>query len=189
MRTKTCTVIFSEKDSERVVQYLNKNHISEKILCAEYESVYRYALSLCNHEVDAQDITQETFFKAINAYDNYKGGSSLYTWLCEIAKNSWLNKSKKTNYETGLDDFESIISNDDFEQRLMNKDMTLHIHKMLHSMDEPYKEVFTLRVFGELPFADIAHLFSKTESWARVTYHRSKKVIIEKLRKDGYYEQ
>jgi len=64
----------------------------------------------------------------------------------------------------------------------------LHIHKVLHNMQEPYKEVFSLRVFGQLSFGEIAGLFSKTESWARVTYHRARKMIGEKLRKDGYYE-
>jgi RNA polymerase sigma-70 factor (ECF subfamily) len=66
--------------------------------------------------------------------------------------------------------------------------MAMYIHAVLHKMDEPYKEVFSLRVFGQLSFADIAKLFAKTESWARVTYHRARKHINEELRKDGYYE-
>ena len=65
------------------------------------------------------------------------------------------------------------------------KDLSFHIHKILHSLDEPYKEVFSLRTFGELSFKEIANLFSKTESWARVTYHRAKKIIIENLERNG----
>ena len=68
---------------------------------------------------------------------------------------------------------------------LSKKDMSKRIHKVIHTLDEPYKEIFTLRVFGELPFSDIGELFSKTESWARVTYHRAKKMIIEILKKEG----
>ena len=74
------------------------------------------------------------------------------------------------------------------EQNIFEKEAALHIHKVLHNMQEPYKEVFSLRVFGQLSFGEIAGLFSKTESWARVTYHRARKMIGEKLRKDGYYE-
>ena len=74
------------------------------------------------------------------------------------------------------------------EQNIFEKEAELHIHKVLHNMQEPYKEVFSLRVFGQLSFGEIAGLFSKTESWARVTYHRARKMIGEKLRKDGYYE-
>ena len=67
----------------------------------------------------------------------------------------------------------------------MEKDLSMRIHHVLHNLNEPYKEVFSLRVFGQLPFADIARLFGKTESWARVTYHRGRKMITEILRKDG----
>ena len=72
------------------------------------------------------------------------------------------------------------------EQLVEDKEISFQIHKVLHQLDEPYKEVFSLRVFGQLPFGDIAALFSKSESWARVTYHRARKMIIEKLRKEKY---
>jgi RNA polymerase sigma-70 factor (ECF subfamily) len=51
-------------------------------------------------------------------------------------------------------------------------------------MQEPYKEVFTLRVFGELPFKEIAELFKKTESWAKVTFYRGKNQILDAINKE-----
>ena len=57
------------------------------------------------------------------------------------------------------------------------------IHQILHDMKEPYKEVFTLRVFGELSFKQIAKLFGKTENWAAVTFHRAKLKIIDTIQK------
>lgn len=167
-----------------------KQGISEKVLCAEYEAVYRYALSLCRNDIEAQDITQETFLKAMKSYEKFEGNSSLYTWLCAIAKNLWYNNCKKYNREVLPEDMLNIQNENQvpFEQNLFEKETALHIHKVLHSMQDPYKEVFSLRVFGQLSFGEIADLFSKTESWARVTYHRARKMIGEKLRKDGYYE-
>ena len=164
---------------------MKKDDISDKVLCAEYEAVFRYTLSLCHNKTEAEDITQETFLKALNARHSFQGGSSLYTWLCSIAKNLWINKCKKDNKEITTDEMPNIQEESSFEEYLNNKDTALEIHKVLHILNEPYKEVFTLRVFGELSFSDIAKLFSKTESWARVTYHRSKKIIIEQLRKGG----
>ena len=58
------------------------------------------------------------------------------------------------------------------------------IHARLHELPEPYKEVFTLRVFGELEYAQIARLFGKTESWARVTYHRAKMKLTEAVEEE-----
>ncbi len=162
-------------------------YISKEVLLAEYEAVYRYTLSICQNENDANDITQETFLKALWSAKGFKGNCSLYTWLCTIAKNLWINKCKKSNRESYLEDTENDICSHDIslEEMLSKKDMSKRIHKVIHTLDEPYKEIFTLRVFGELAFSDIGELFSKTESWARVTYHRAKKMIIEILKKEG----
>ncbi len=162
--------------------------MTEEILLAEYEAVYRYALSICQNDTEAQDLTQETFLKAMQASDRFEGKSSLYTWLCTILKHLWINKCKKSNREVLEDEKIVDISspNKTIEQMITEKDFSKKIHLVLHTLDEPYKEVFSLRVFGELPFADIADLFSKTESWARVTYHRAKKMITEQLRRDGW---
>lgn len=168
----------------------NNNGITEEVLCAEYSAVFHYVLSLCRNESEAQDITQEAFLKALKASDKYAGESSLYTWLCAIAKNLWLNKCKKYKREVIPESENSLESADtqSLEDLLVDKDMTMYVHTILHSLDEPYKEVFSLRVFGQLSFVDIAKLFGKTDSWARVTYHRARKLILDKLRKGGYYE-
>lgn len=165
--------------------------LSEKMLCAEYEAVYRYTLSLCKNETQAEDITQDTFLKAMRAYDKFKGKCSLYTWLCSIAKREFLNRLRKQSRETDLDKNFHVPDEkgDSLENLIQKKDTAMYIHTLLHKMDEPYKEVFSLRVFGELSFSDIAKLFSKTESWARVTFHRARKQINEQLRKDGFYNE
>lgn len=169
---------------------IKKIRIDDKTLCAEYEAVYHYTLSLCRDEPLAQDVTQEAFLKAMRHSDKFKGDSSLYTWLCAIAKRVLLDRYKKERREIPTDDFKGTLPRNEKspEELISDKDMAMYIHAILHRMDEPYKEVFSLRVFGQLSFGDIAKLFAKTESWARVTYHRARKHINEELRKDGYYE-
>ena len=159
------------------------------MLCGEYEAVYRYVLTLCRNDTETQDITQETFLRAMRSSRSFNGNSSLYTWLCTIAKNLWLDRLKKQGRELSREQDESLPDDGiPIEQRLDDRDAAMHIHRILHDISEPYKEVFSLRVFGQLAFADIAGLFGKTESWARVTYHRARKLISEQMRKDGYYE-
>lgn len=168
----------------------DKFKISDEVLCGEYEAVYRYILALCRNEAQAQDITQETFLKALKASGSFEGGSSLYTWLCSIAKNLWLNQCKKQNREVSSENILDLEQDGKapLEQLMVEKDTALHIHKALHELNEPYKEVFSLRIFGQLTFLEIAGLFSKSDGWARVTYYRARKMIIEKLRRDGYNE-
>lgn len=69
-----------------------------------------------------------------------------------------------------------------FAQVIEDKETAFQVHKILHELREPYKEVFSLRVFGELSFREIGELFQKSEHWACVTYHRAKSMIREKLR-------
>ena len=64
---------------------------------------------------------------------------------------------------------------------LADKEQAMRIHASLHRLKEPYREVFTLRVLGELHFRDIADLFGKSESWAKVTFYRAKDKLIEDM--------
>ena len=145
-----------------------------------FRDVYRYALALSKNESMAEEITQETFFKALKAIDRFDGKCSLYVWLCQIAKNTYFTLLRRQRRE----DAQRIDSSDTqaLEQMLLTKESAFEIHRILHHMPEPYKEVFSLRTFGELSFRQIGELFGKTESWARVTYHRAKIKIKEALK-------
>ncbi|MGN0448326.1 MAG: RNA polymerase sigma factor [Acutalibacteraceae bacterium] len=150
----------------------------EKIYSEHYDAVFRYVLSLCMDELWAEEITQEAFFKALKSIDSFRGECKLSVWLCQIAKNTFFTaaKVKKRQVDYSLDFFGSDES---IEQRIFDKETAFQIHKLLHKLEEPYKEVFWMRTFGELSFKDIGLLFGKTESWARVTYHRARMKIKE----------
>lgn len=144
--------------------------------------VYRYLLSLSHNTHIAEELTQETFFKALKKVDDFRGDCDLRVWLCQISKNTYYDyqkKNKKYAPESQDEKEESFPS--DLLQNFSDKETALQVHKVLHRLSEPYKEVFSLRVFGELSFAEISSLFGKSESWARVTYHRACKKIREEL--------
>lgn len=144
--------------------------------------VYRYLLSLSHNTHIAEELTQETFFKALKKVDDFRGDCDLRVWLCQISKNTYydyLKKNKKYAPESQDEKEESFPS--DLLQNFSDKETALQVHKVLHRLSEHYKEVFSLRVFGELSFAEISSLFGKSESWARVTYHRACKKIREEL--------
>lgn len=166
----------------------NPTPLSYEVLCAEYTAVYRYALTLCASPADAQDLVQETFLRAMSTTAKFEGRSGLYTWLCAIAKNLYFNQRKRAAREVPPPEAGLPDPSPSLEDRIAEKDQSLRIHRILHTLKDPYKEVFSLRVFGELPFADVAALFGRTESWARVTYHRAKKQIIETIRKEDQDE-
>ena len=152
----------------------------EKIYKDYFEEVFRYALSLCRNELIAEEITQETFFKALQNVDKFNGSCTLYTWLCQIAKNTYFTVYTK---EKRVEPSDAAISQSqsylDIERNFLDKDTTRKLHILLHNLSEPYKEVFSLRVFGELTFSQIGEIFEKTDGWARLTFYRAKNKLQE----------
>ena len=141
------------------------------------QDVYRFCLSLCRNTTLADDLTSETFLKAIRSGGKIEGEHSVKVWLCQIAKNTYYDYLRKHSMITGLTD--DMPCESDFELKLLNRAEALRIHKLLHQIDDPYKEIFSLRIFSELSFAEIGEIFEKSENWARVTFHRAKLKLKE----------
>ena len=153
----------------------------EKLYNSYYMQVYSYAVALTKNPEQAEEIAQHTFVKALSSKAGYKGKSSELTWLCSIAKNLYYDELRRNQRLSSLGENLHISSEVDIEEAVSDSDMAFRIHLVLHKLEEPYKEVFQLRVFGELSFSQIATIFGKTESWARVTYHRAKLKIQERM--------
>jgi RNA polymerase sigma-70 factor (ECF subfamily) len=139
-------------------------------------------LSLSRNESIAEEVTQETFFKAMKKISEFNGSCKLYVWLCQIAKNTYFTLCKKQSRTVSSTDTEFADVAPDLETAYLDRDTARRLHIHLHDMDEPYKEVFTLRVFGELPFSQIGELFGKTDSWARLIFYRAKKQLQEVMK-------
>ena len=152
----------------------------DQIYADYYSEVYKFMLSLCQNHSLAEEITQESFFKALKSIDSFNGNCKISTWLCKIARNTFYSYTKKHNRQVDYP-LDIILSDENIEEQFVDKETAYTIHKVLHKLNEPYKEVFWLRIFGELSFAQIGALFEKTESWARVTYYRAKIMIKEEL--------
>ena len=150
----------------------------EEIYSEYYDTVFLYTLSLCKNEQLAEEITQNAFFKVLKSINTFQGDCKLSVWLCQIGKNTFYTTVRQQKRQTDHP-LESVPSETSIEQKFLDKEAALQIHGSLHSLEEPYKEVFWMRTFGELSFKEIGVLFEKTESWARVTYHRAKLKIKE----------
>lgn len=155
----------------------------EKLYNTYYMEVYSYVMTIMKNSHTAEDVTQETFLKAIKKQDTFEGKAEVASWLCTIAKNCCFDILRKQSKLTEFSE-EEIPSEQNMEQMLEDEHTSLQIHQILHTLEEPYKEVFQLKVFGELNFKDISKIFGKTESWARVTYHRARLKLMERMNKD-----
>lgn len=152
----------------------------EQVYREYFDPVYRYALALTRDVHAAEELTQETFFKAMQGIEGFRGDCGVKTWLCGIAKNAFLSEKRRKHPEA-LDDLpEQEDDSAGPEAITLDREESRRLHRILHGLPEPYKEVFSLRVFGQLSFRDIGELFGKTENWACVVYHRARGKIQSK---------
>lgn len=156
----------------------------DQIYSTYFKSVYLYVMQLSGNEHIAEELTSETFFKAINSIDSFRGDCDMRVWLCQIAKNTYFSYLKKNKKVLSIDesDLQNVADPDAcIDVQIGEQEEARLIRKILHDMSDPYKEVFMWRVFGELSFKEIADLYGKTDNWACVTYHRARKMIQNRL--------
>ena len=139
----------------------------ERIYKEHFDTVYKFLIRLCRSAPLAEELAQETFFRAMRSLGKFDGRCRIEVWLCQIAKNAYFSDCRKQKGK------KHVLPETDgglrVEEAILDKDQAMTIHAHLHELTEPYKEVFMLRIFGELEYAQIAQLFGKTECWARVT--------------------
>lgn len=145
-----------------------------------YMRVFSYVMTLCGDRAEAEEITQETFYRAYARTGDFRGESDEVTWLCAIARNLFMDEKRRRGRHAEIpenlpDEGKSV------EKAAEDRDSSFRIHMLLLELEEPYREVFELRVFGELSFREIGMIFRKTENWARVTYHRARIRLQERM--------
>jgi len=152
-----------------------------------FKAVYLYIRRLSGDEHLAEEITADTFYKALRSVDSFRGDCDVRVWLCQIAKNSYYTHLKKNKRLESLDTtLPTADGGKSFTDKLEEKETAKQIQEILHCIDEPYKEVFMWRVYAGMSFGEIGSIFGKSENWACVTYHRAKKIIKQRLEENGY---
>ena len=187
-------IIKNKNFLKKFVRFLNFNsHIGErgdkvtdfeKVYKEYFNDVYLYIKRLSGDEHIAEEITSETFFKALKSIDSFRGDCEIRVWLCQIAKNSFYTYIKKNSKIQNVEETELVNlpdNNNNVADEVTSKLQAFEIQKVLHEIDEPYREVFMWRVYAELSFKEIAGIFNKNENWACVTYHRARNQIKKRL--------
>lgn len=147
-----------------------------------FNTVYKYLFCLTHDANFSEELTQETFLKALEHLSSFKGDCKISVWLCQIAKNLLFNelKRKKSKSFVSIDNFsQDLISSFDVENSIVLNEKKINLYKQMQKLDSNSKEVVYLRITGELSFKEIGDILNKTETWARVTFYRAKKKLEE----------
>jgi len=154
----------------------------EKLFNENREFIFKYLMKMTRDITLSEELTQETFFRAYMNYTSLRNKEKASVWLCQIAKNTyfaWYNEQKK---KEPLENLELVSDDQNIEETFVQKELSQKALHRLHELEEPYKEVFMLSVFGGFSLKDISSIFGKSESWARVTFYRAKQKLLERMR-------
>ncbi len=154
----------------------------EKLFNENKEFIFKYLMKMTRDFSLSEELTQETFFRAYMNYTSLRNKEKASVWLCQIAKHTyfaWYNEQKKKDT---LDNIEAANNYVSLEDAFVQKELSQKALLCLHELEEPYKEVFILSVFGGFSLKDISLIFGKSESWARVTFYRAKQKLLERMR-------
>lgn len=153
----------------------------EKIYKEYFDIVNKYLFCLTNNSDISEELTQETFYRAVKSIDSYNGKCKMSVWLCQIAKNLWYNQCKKNKRivnvkNAQLSNIPDILET---ENLVIDKEEKISLYKKMQRIDEKSREVVYLRITGELSFKEIGTILNKTENWARITFYRAKNKLKE----------
>ena len=153
----------------------------EEIYIKYFETVKRYLFCLTNNNDTAEELTQETFYRAVQKIGTFKGECKISVWLCKIARNIWYDELKKNKRIENMSEeqLNLITDGNNIEEMFIQKDERKELYKKLEKLDEQTRKVIYLRITGELSFKEIGNILNKTESWARVTFYRGKEKLKE----------
>ena len=159
----------------------------EEIYRQYSDTVYAWLMRQCGNDELARELTQETFYQAVRSISRFDGKSSVSTWLCSIARHLYYDSLRRRKPAGQIPD--NLPAPGDFTEQIVRRDQAMAAHRVLHTLEEPYREVFTLRTFCDLSHTQIAELFGKSESWSRVTYYRARRMLQDAVKENDHEKE
>ena len=141
-------------------------------------------MTLCGDPDIAEELTQETFYQAILSLRRYKGNSSVYTWLCGIARNLWLSEMRRRKRST--EEITEYIADSALppDKSTEKHDEAQRLMKLINALPERERQLVLLRIHGGLTFRELGELLGWTECGARVNYCRIRQKLKTELEKE-----
>lgn len=180
----------NDTDTITVTNFNNDEFVKETL---PHESVlYNYALKISGNADDAQDLVQETYYKAFRYFDKFQKGTNSKAWMFMILKNSFINDYRKAKREPQKVDYDLIQNfyenvkldraqtnnlDNDFYNNLLDDELTKAINRLPSRM----KETFLLCDLEGYSYEEIADLVGCPVGTVRSRLHRARHMLQELL--------
>lgn len=161
-----------------------------------YHKVYNMAYRLAGNRPDAEDLTQEGFYRAYRSFRDYEGDKPFENWIYRIVTRLFLDllRSRRRRVQTvsydaplhkdGAEDnlhFETADHGPTPEQRMLENAFSEPMERAMNSLSEEQRLLIQLADIEEIPYKDIASMLGKPVGTVRSRLHRTHKQIRKRL--------
>ena len=173
-----------DPDQDLVTRAKNGDTRAFDALILKYgDKLFGLVYSMTNHKEDTHDLLQEIFAKAYHSLPSFRGKSSFYTWIYQIATNRTLNflKKRKNRVTSSIDDAESAAQQDPAmidstsdanpERRANINELQKKLNDAMMALSEPHRMVVTLFDIQGMSHAEIAKVLGASEGTIRSRLH------------------
>lgn len=157
----------------------------EKIYLEYKQDIYNYLLSITHNPTLSEDLLSETFVKAIYSIGNFKGNSSIKTWLFSIARHLWLQNLRKDKHSVEYNELLEAYVTESTLDSLIAKQIAARVCELIKTKDSQTQKIVSMRVYG-ISYCEISEKINISENSARVIDFRTKKWLKSILKKEGF---
>lgn len=174
---------------------LNANHklIIETELLPQLDALYGYAFHLTHNDEDAEDLVQDTYYRAVRSVSSYQPGTNAKAWLYQILKHSFINGYRKRSKQPTHVDYEEVSafhneddspysSYDDLREEMFGNLIGDEVTRAINSLDEKFREVILLCDIDGFTYAEIAKIVGIPVNTVRTRLHRARTKLKEALK-------
>lgn len=161
---------------------------SEKWFADYFNSIYSYILIQVKDPHIAEDLTQETFLKVVSNEHQFKGQSSIKTWIFRIAYTtimSYFRKKKPLAYYMDMNFLSSKQSSSPEEIVLLNSQQK-QFYRALHRLKPNYQQVIILRKVQEFSTKETSTILNCSEGKVKMSLSRALVAFKKELAKGGF---
>ncbi len=148
---------------------------------AHVRQVYRYHYYRTQHRETAEDLTSLTFTKAlgrIGTFDPERG--TFLAWIYRIARNALVDHYRAAREAVDIDDVWDLKSDADVQKDAETRERIEKLRPYLQALPKDQREILLLRLWDDLPYADIAAITGRSEAACKMAFSRT----VSRLRKD-----
>jgi RNA polymerase sigma-70 factor (ECF subfamily) len=195
MRQAKITPIVGNDDAELVRRALGRDEAAVRtIMQANNRRLYRLARGVLRNDSEAEDVVQETYVRAFTHLEQFRGESSLSTWLSRIAMNEALGRLRRhrpgvewSTLPQGVLEAQIIqfplTSSEDPEKSMAQREIQHVVEHAIDELPEPFRLVFITRVIEGMNVEETAELLNLKPETVKTRLHRARNLLRENVEK------